>query len=79
MSATTRLHVARVRRVLSLHRRPMSRGEVYERANLDHIDHVDAALAQMVDMGEAVQLDTGDGRRWIRAESHRTFKWEETA
>ncbi|HNA67251.1 MAG TPA: hypothetical protein PLN96_05270 [Zoogloea sp.] len=45
----------------------MTRGEVYERAHLDHIHHVDAALARLVELGQAVLCDSGEGRRWAPA------------
>lgn len=60
-----RRHLAKVRRVMSLRRQPMSRGEIYERAGIDHIHHLDAALARLVDLGQVVAVDTG-GYRWAK-------------
>jgi len=65
MSGVSRDHLGRIRRVLSLKRRPMTRGEIYERVRIDHIHQVDAARAYLAGLGQVVAI--GEPPRWTRA------------
>ncbi len=51
-------HIASVRRVLGLHQRPLTRGEIYERARIDHIHQLDAALAHLAQVDQVVMIGT---------------------
>lgn len=50
--------------MLSLQRQPLTRAEIYERAQIDHIAHLDAALMQLVKAGQAIYIP-GATERWI--------------
>lgn len=67
---STRRDHEQVRRVLGLRIRPMTRAEIYEAADIDHIDQLDAALQHMVAAGQVLHIAGEPARHARPSRSH---------